>query len=200
MKLNLPNKLTLFRICSVPVYMIFIMFPIINDTWSRAIACAVFVLAVISDFLDGFIARKLNSVTDFGKLMDSIADKFMILGAFLAICSSESYKSVRWFVFVAAVIVLFRELAVTSLRLIAASSYEHIVISANWYGKIKTGTQCAAVITLIIEPIIIPAASGFGAFRWLSLIAIIIMCAATLYSGWYYFKEYKHLIFKDGQI
>ena len=200
MKMNLPNKITLFRLCCVPAYIVFIMFPVINETWSRAIACAIFILAALSDFADGYLARKLNLITDFGNFMDTIADKVMIIGAYVAICTSGLYRDVAWFVFIGTMIVIFREFLVTSIKLIAATSDEHIVVSANFPGKIKTVTQCISVVIVLIEPIVIPASSPMAGFRWLSFASVLVMSIATVVSGLIYLKKYKSVIFKDGSI
>ena len=196
MKFNLPNKLTIFRIICVPVYMFFIMVPVISDTWSRVFACAVFVLAAITDFLDGHLARKMDQVTDFGKFMDPIADKFMIIGAYIAFAASEQYRYIYWITMISLAVIIFRELAVTSLRLIAAGSENHTVIAANWLGKIKTVLQIFSVIMIIIEPIIIPEDSPIFRLSLFSVIFMALMIGATVASGINYFNKYKNVIFK----
>ena len=114
--MNLPNKLSLFRLCLVPLIMVVLVLPesVISYFWSSIIGAVIFVIASLTDCLDGQIARRRNLITDFGKFIDPLADKFMVLGALLAIV----YRSdaLRPFLFWAAVIVIFRELAVTSIR------------------------------------------------------------------------------------
>ena len=152
MKLNIANKLTLARIVLVPFFAFFIIYPVFtyeHTTWSRIIAAAIFILAAITDFLDGKIARKKQIITHFGKFMDPLADKFMIFGALIAICASDFiiaddltvphwllYNVFLW----STLAVVFRELAVTSMRLVV-SRESGVVVAANMLGKIKTVSQ-----------------------------------------------------------
>ena len=145
MKLNLPNKLTLIRIFLVPVFMI-ILIAVPNDTLCRVLAALVFIVTAFTDMLDGKIARKRNLITNFGKFMDPLADKFMVFGALLAIL--YRFADIRPVFIWAAAIVMFRELAVTSIRLIA-SGQEGLVIAASWLGKVKTVTQVVCIATEI---------------------------------------------------
>ncbi|MEA4831784.1 MAG: CDP-diacylglycerol--glycerol-3-phosphate 3-phosphatidyltransferase [Oscillospiraceae bacterium] len=197
MKINLPNKLTLMRICIVPVFMLFMLVPVINETWSRAIACAFFLFAALTDFFDGRIARKLGLVTDFGKFLDPVADKFMIFGALFAICASDMYRNIYPYIVIAGTIVIFRELAVTSLRLVAAAG-SHEVISANILGKLKTLTQSICVVVVILEPIVIPQSSKLHDMHLFSIIFIVLMTVMTIWSGLSYFKKYINL-FSPGK-
>lgn len=188
MKLNLPNKLTLIRIVLVPVFMA-TMLAIPNDTLSRVISFLVFVLTSLTDMLDGKIARKHNLITNFGKFMDPLADKFMVFGAMIAILVRYTYLQS---VFVwAASIVMFRELAVTSIRLVAAGQ-EHLVIAASWLGKVKTVSQVVCICCVILEPCIplVP----FNEWFVLSYITTAFMIVMTLWSGIDYLKTYWKFI------
>ncbi len=188
MKLNLPNKLTLIRIVLVPVFMA-TMLAIPNDTLSRVISFVVFVLTSLTDMLDGKIARKYNLITNFGKFMDPLADKFMVFGAMIAILVRYTYLQS---VFVwAASIVMFRELAVTSIRLVAAGQ-EHLVIAASWLGKVKTVSQVVCICCVILEPCIplVP----FNEWFVLSYITTAFMIVMTLWSGIDYLKTYWKFI------
>ena len=188
MKLNLPNKLTLIRIVLVPVFMA-TMLAIPNDTLSRVISFLVFVLTSLTDMLDGKIARKYNLITNFGKFMDPLADKFMVFGAMIAILVRYTYLQS---VFVwAASIVMFRELAVTSIRLVAAGQ-EHLVIAASWLGKVKTVSQVVCICCVILEPCIplVP----FNEWFVLSYITTAFMIVMTLWSGIDYLETYWKFI------
>lgn len=135
--MNLPNKLTLLRIIAIPVFIVILMIGY------RYIATVVFIAASLTDMLDGHIARKYNMVTNFGKLMDPLADKLLVMSALL--CLVELGNVAGWMV----IIILAREFAVTGLRQVAAA--EGIVIAAGVTGKIKTITQMIAIILLLLE-------------------------------------------------
>jgi len=193
MKLNLPNRLTVFRIAMVPVCMFFIVYNCIPDLWARVISAAIFIVTAATDMLDGIIARKYNLVTDFGKFLDPVADKMLIIGTMLALLirngiyadSSAFVHVMVWALFV----VVMRELAVTSLRMIAAASSEKAVIAAAWPGKVKTVTQTLGVIVMILEPVIAPG-SGFVA----SYIMLALIIVSTAISGALYFTAYKKFL------
>lgn len=189
MKLNLPNKLTVLRIILVPLCMIFILYPIGGEAVSRIIASALFLLTALTDLADGKIARARNLVTNFGKFLDPLADKFMIFGALLAICSSDMYAYFRSvFVWVSAIIIL-RELGVTSIRLVASGS-DKAVIAASYLGKLKTTFQCVAVMAIILEPVLIkPFLPEYNIYI-LSYVCTALMLLFTVWSGVDYIKTY----------
>ncbi len=132
MKMNLPNKLTLLRIILVPVTMVLMM------TNHYYIALGVFIVASLTDLLDGYIARKYNLVTSFGKIMDPLADKILVFGALL--CFLEAGFINSWSI----IIILAREFFVTGMRVVAVSKGK--VIAASMWGKIKTNVQMFSVI------------------------------------------------------
>ena len=154
-KMNLPNKLTVLRLCLVPIFVVIMM--VSDAVWASAVGLVLFIGASLTDMLDGKIARKYNLVTDFGKFMDPLADKFMVIGAmFVILYRALSTYSDRIFAqvfFWAFIIVIFRELAVTSIRLVVSGS-SGIVIAANMLGKIKTVTQIVYIVTALLEPVI----------------------------------------------
>jgi len=118
--MNLPNKLTVFRLVTVPIFLVLLCVPLpISDMWLRIITAAVFTITSLTDMLDGKIARKYNLITDFGKFMDPLADKFMVISAMLGILVKFDY--IRDVFVWAAAIVIFREFAVTSMRMVAAN-------------------------------------------------------------------------------
>lgn len=188
MKLNLPNKLTLIRIVLVPVFMA-TMLAIPDDALSRIISFVVFVITSLTDMLDGKIARKYNLITNFGKFMDPLADKFMVFGAMIAILVRYTYLQ-SIFVW-AASIVMFRELAVTSIRLVAAGQ-ENLVIAASWLGKVKTVSQVVCICCVILEPCI--PLTPFNGWFILSYITTAFMIVMTLWSGIDYLKTYWKFI------
>ena len=185
--MNLPNKLTVLRVILVPVFMLFLCVPLgLSDTLVRVIAAVLFALTSLTDMLDGKIARKYNMVTDFGKLMDPLADKFLVFGAMLGILvyCADLRPIFVW----AAAIVMLRELAVTSLRLLAASQ-SGAVIAAAWLGKVKTVTQVVSILCVILEPVILPFPL-FTQYHLLSYVTIAAMIVMTIWSGVEYFTAY----------
>ena len=137
--LNIPNLLTVLRILAVPVIVVALLDETPNGD---AFAAAVFTLAAITDGLDGYIARRRQEITTFGKLMDPLADKLLIVAALVSLVSLD--RLAAW----VAMVIIARELAVTGLRAIAAE--RGVIISASWLGKLKTALQVAAVVALII--------------------------------------------------
>ena len=163
--------------------MFFISFTAMNDTASRIIALVIFSLTSFTDMLDGKIARKHNLITDFGKFLDPVADKLLIIGSYLALLVRYRENTVFvhimfWSLFV----IVAREIGVTSLRMIVASK---VVVPANIWGKCKTVSQMTCVIVTLLEPIV------FGADAvLLSYITIILSAVLTLVSGMTYFVAY----------
>lgn len=137
--MNLPNKLTTARIILVPFFVAAIL---IDFPYHYASALLIFAVASITDMLDGKIARKNNLITDFGKFADPLADKILVLSAFLC------FVQLGFCSCVSVIILLFREFAVTSIRLVAASKGE--VVAANIWGKAKTVSQMIAVILILL--------------------------------------------------
>lgn len=136
--MNLPNKLTILRIALVGVFMFFLF---AQGVVAKTLALATFLLASLTDFLDGYIAKKYNMVTDFGRLMDPIADKILVLSAFLAFVEMEIIPA--WMV----VIIVFREVAVTGLRISALTKGK--VIAADDGGKHKMISQVFCILAIL---------------------------------------------------
>ncbi len=185
--MNLPNKLTIFRICMVPVFLVLLCVNLpISDTVMRILTAVVFAITSLTDMIDGKIARKYNLITDFGKFMDPLADKFLVMSAMLGILVRFDYLRP---VFVwAAAVVIFREFAVTSLRLVTASK-SGIVVAAAWLGKVKTTLQMICIVTILLEPVILPF-KPFAEWHVLSYITIAAMTVMTIWSGLDYLKVY----------
>lgn len=175
--MNLPNKLTLLRICLIPVFVILMLSQVSN---LFLISCIIFIIASITDFLDGKIARKYNLVTDFGKFMDPLADKLLVLSAL--ICMIEYDLVAGWMV----IIIVARELTVSILRAIAADNGK--VIAASGGGKIKTTSQMIAIILLLIG-----ANYSNSQIVFVGTIAMYIATIFTLYSGIDYLYKNREL-------
>ena len=137
--MNLPNKLTIARIIMTPLFMAAML---INFKCHYIVALLLFIVASLTDLLDGKIARAQNIVTNFGKFLDPLADKMLTTAAFLAFLAKGFGTGIAWVLF----IVLFREFMIASLRLVAVSSETKKVIPANIWGKIKTVSQMACII------------------------------------------------------
>src|SRR6056297_743561 len=137
--MNLPNKITVARIIMVPIFIWVLLSGM--QKW-RIIAAVIFIIASITDFLDGYLARKYGLITDFGKLMDPMADKILVASALIALVQVGRISV--WPV----VIILAREFLITSFRSLAAS--KGLVIAASIWGKIKTNTQIFAIILLLL--------------------------------------------------
>ena len=139
--MNLANKLTMIRIFLVPVFLVFIA--VRDIPYGSIVATAVFIIASITDQLDGHIARSRNQITNFGKFMDPLADKLLVTAALISLVELNMIPG--W----AVVIIIAREFAVSGLRTLAAS--DGIVIAANYWGKFKTASQMIMIILLILH-------------------------------------------------
>ena len=157
---NVPNVLTLLRILAVPVLVV----ALLDETPDGdVIAAIVFALAAFSDGLDGYIARRRQQVTTFGKLMDPLADKLLVIAALISLVSLD--RLAAW----VAMVIIARELAVTGLRSVAAE--RGVVIEASWLGKVKTALQVAAVIALIAVD---PATTAVDVLVYAAVVATIV--------------------------
>lgn len=186
--MNIPNILSLIRVCLVPAFVATLIFMRNIEIWGFVVPAVVYILTGLTDMLDGKIARKYNLVTDFGKFIDPLADKFMVLSSMIAILVwmllLGNVTLALVFVWVVLVILL-RELGVTSLRLVVANK-SGIVVAASMLGKIKTVSQMAGTVVLIIEPII----PYFSENHILSYVFMGVMAFTTLFSGIDYLKAY----------
>jgi len=140
--MNLPNKLTILRVCMIPFFLVFMLTDIAGDA-GRYIAAAIFIVASMTDWFDGYLARKHNLVTNFGKFMDPLADKLLVCAAM--ICLIETGNLPAWIV----VVIISREFIISGFRLIASDN--GIVIAASYWGKFKTVSQMVMIILLIIN-------------------------------------------------
>ena len=140
--MNLPNKLTTFRVILIPFFVFFMLAPNMTGI-NNYIAVAIFIVASLTDLLDGKIARKYNLVTNFGKFMDPLADKLLVCSAM--ICLIQTGQLAAWIV----VIIIAREFIISGFRLVAADN--DIVIAASYWGKFKTVSQMIMIILLLID-------------------------------------------------
>ena len=198
--MNLANKLTIFRMILVPIMVIFAYLPIGGDVYGVAIPMiimdVIFIIASITDKLDGYIARSRNQVTTFGKFLDPLADKILVLTAMVILV--EKAKLPAWI----PVIVLAREFIVSGFRLVAVEK-GGIVIAASVWGKLKTVTQMIALIFAFVD------VGGFFTFvsggltgghlviNIISSVMMAISTVATIFSGWNYVWGGRNL-FKES--
>ncbi|MFI3250188.1 MAG: CDP-diacylglycerol--glycerol-3-phosphate 3-phosphatidyltransferase [Eubacteriales bacterium] len=167
--MNTANKLTMARIAMIPAFL-GILYAGIPD--ANLWAMGIFILASVTDFLDGYVARHYNQITDFGKFMDPLADKMLVVAAFVWFV--EIGQMGGWVLF----LVLAREFAVSGLRMIAAD--KGTVIAAGWSGKVKT-----AVTMICIAVMLLPISTQ------INTICVVAIVATTLYSGIEYFVQNK---------
>ncbi len=145
--MNLPNKLTIFRVILIPFFVVLLLFDI--TAYDKWIALAIFIVASLTDFLDGYIARKYNLVTNFGKFMDPLADKLLVCSAM--ICLVELARIPAWVV----IVIIAREFIISGFRLVASDN--GVVIAASYWGKFKTTFQIVMICLMIadLEPLIL---------------------------------------------
>ena len=194
--MNLPNKLTVIRIIMVPLFMVSLMMTKCIE--SESIKLALYVLSALlfggaaaTDFVDGKIARKYNLVTNFGKFMDPLADKFMVIGALIA--GAYVYDEMRLWLLISLAVTVFRELAVSGVRLVAVNA-DNVVIAAAMPGKIKTFSQCIFIELMIFEPVLLGGIEFFATYTPLSYACMAVMVFFTIYSGMQYLKAYSKYI------
>jgi CDP-diacylglycerol--glycerol-3-phosphate 3-phosphatidyltransferase len=195
--MNLPNKLTISRFV-LTIAFLAVMFSQVR--FHQTIALALFIAGGISDFLDGFIARRHKLITNFGILMDPLADKIMVCSAFIA------FVGLNWIPAWMVVIIVARELAITGLRLLAAS--KSVVLAAEGYGKHKTISQIVAIIAILVLVsykewgAIGRAVFGFEVFgkpwiNWFAQMSVWVAVGLTFVSGWLYLWRNRALYLDD---
>ena len=192
--MHLPNKLTIFRIILIPFFILILAVPILSGStvvagtvisYTRWLAALIFIVASATDFLDGQIARRRHLVTNFGKFADPMADKMLVMTAFIFLV--ELNEAPAWVI----TIIVCRELAVTGLRLIIVEN-DGKVVAAAWPGKIKTTTQMLAIIFLLLNNIF------FDAINFPFAQVMLYICLFfTIYSGIDYFVQNRS-VFADS--
>lgn len=180
--MNVPNILTMIRIALIPVFMVCAS---VDNRAAQIAGVVIFIVACLTDFVDGKIARKCNLVTNFGKFMDPMADKLLVMSALMIFVGDGTVPA--W----AAVVILAREFAISSLRLIAAA--DGTVIAANIWGKAKTMCTMIVLIFLLCR---FPDIALAGSLT-LQDLSVYVMVAITAISGYTYLKD-NFAVFKDG--
>jgi CDP-diacylglycerol--glycerol-3-phosphate 3-phosphatidyltransferase len=175
---NLPNLLTVVRILLVPILVTVLFTRMEGKEWW---GLGLFLAAALTDFLDGFFARRLRVVSRLGQILDPAADKILMASAFISLVELNPHVTPAWMV----AVILAREFAVSALRAVAAADGE--VIAAGWSGKIKTGVQVVAVSLLIIH-------NQLGEFRHLAPLSLWVAVAVTAFSGFEYFWRYRRVL------
>ncbi len=177
MQMNLPNKLTLLRVILIPVFLLVLF--LVPAPINRYIAVAIFIVASLTDFLDGYLARKWNLVSNFGKFMDPLADKLLVMAALVSMVQLGDLAS--WVV----IIILAREFAITGFRTLAMEA--KIVMAASWWGKVKTTVQMIMIIVVLLN---LP-------FPGISMIEMLLVGLAvffTILSGVDYIVKNKQVL------
>ncbi|MCR5628164.1 CDP-diacylglycerol--glycerol-3-phosphate 3-phosphatidyltransferase [Eubacterium sp.] len=139
--MNLPNKITMFRVVLIPFFILFMLCPVLGGA-DKYVAAAIFITASITDFIDGQLARRMNLVTNFGKFMDPLADKLLVCSALICLCGKKIPV-------VVVIIIISREFIISGFRLIASD--KGVVIAAGWWGKVKTAVSMVMIIVVIID-------------------------------------------------
>jgi len=186
LKINLPNLLIIFRIVLIPVFLFFFLNaePMAYGSAFRWVALVVFSIASITDYFDGLLARKWNTVSNFGKLMDPLADKMLVCSALIALASRQELAV--WIV----VVIICREFWVTALRQLALEQGKTVIAASMW-GKIKTVLHITLIISLLAG-LGTDSVLGFGQFGVFAITVLVYAAvAATIVSAVEYTKDYK---------
>lgn len=177
MQMNLPNKLTLLRICMIPVFLLVLF--LAPEPMNRYIAVLIFIVASLTDMLDGKIARKYHLVTNFGKFMDPLADKLLVMSALVSMVALEDLAA--WVV----IVILAREFAITGFRTLAMEA--NIVMAASWWGKVKTTTQMIMIPVVLLQ---LP----FGFMPVVEKLLVALAVFFTIFSGVDYMVKNKQVL------
>ena len=188
--LNLPNTLSLIRVLLVPAFVATLIYMRHIHIWGIIVPTIIYIVTALTDMLDGHIARKYNLITSFGKFIDPLADKFMVIGsqfailAWLVMTVKDSSGAIMTLIFMWLVLlILFRELAVTGLRLAVGGKID---VAASIFGKLKTISQMVGTVVILVEPLI----PFFSENHILSYVFMGIMAFTTLWSAIEYIKAY----------
>ena len=192
--MNLANKLTIMRIILIPLFLVFIL--VKDIPYGSLIALLIFVLASITDKVDGYIARSRNQITNLGKFMDPLADKMLVISALIALVECGLIPS--WMV----IVIIAREFAISGLRMLAAS--EGLIVAASWWGKIKTVIQIAATMALLlrlnyeqigfVKEFFESNAVLIGFINYVPMTLMVLSVIATVVSGIDYFIKNRKVI------
>lgn len=165
---NIPNKLTMIRVILIPFFIVFMLWDAVP--YGDYIAAAVFILACITDFFDGYLARKYNETTTFGKFMDPLADKLLVCSALICFAADPECVMPAW----AVIVIIAREFIISGFRLIAVE--KGVVIAANYWGKVKTVVQMLMSIVLILDF----SFSGAELLEWILIWTAVVLTVISL--------------------
>lgn len=177
--MTLASRITLIRVAFIPVFMVFMYLSGGQPNIWMFISLGIFIVASLTDYVDGYIARKYNQVSDFGKFLDPLADKLLTIAAMTMFCQWGSFPA--W----SLMIVLTREFAVTGLRLVAVGKGK--VIAAGWSGKVKTASTMLGLCFMM----------AFATVSWLHSLVMIVIVVTTVYSGVEYFVQNWNCLWDD---
>ena len=180
MQMNLPNKLTILRVLMIPFFVLFMLWDI-TGTADKWIAAAIFIVASLTDMLDGKIARKYNLVTNFGKFMDPLADKLLVSAAM--ICLVEMGRLPAWMV----IVIISREFIISGFRLIASDN--GVVIAASYWGKFKTVFQMVMIILMIADITALSLVTQI--VMWIALVLTVVSLVDYLKKNWHVMADQK---------
>ncbi len=204
--MNLPNKLTIFRMCLIPIIMIVYGIeswhqPIFNGVDALTISNFIILLLIfigsLTDFLDGKIARKYNLVTNFGKFLDPIADKLLVITGFVILLDQSKAYNNNLFSWWMLAIILAREFIISGMRLVAAENRQ--VIAASMWGKVKTTIQFITLIYLFLGIAHKTTDPGFVIYDIIGLILVYATLVATIFSGWDYLVKNKGVLMEQSK-
>lgn len=177
MEMNLPNKLTILRVLLIPVFLLVLF--LAPEPTNRYIAVVIFIVASATDFLDGYLARKLSLVSNFGKFMDPLADKLLVMAALVAMVALGDLPA--WVV----IVILAREFTITGFRTLAMEA--NIVMAASWWGKVKTTVQMVMIVIVLFDL----------SFGWIAVVEQLLVGLAvffTILSGVDYIVKNKQVL------
>ena len=178
--MNLPNKLTILRVAMIPFFVLFMLFPVMGEA-DKWIALVLFIVASLTDMLDGHIASKYNLITNFGKFMDPLADKLLVCSAL--ICLVELGRIASWIV----IVIIAREFIISGFRLIASDN--GVVIAASYWGKFKTTFQMIMICLMIAN--LEPLQLFTDIVMWIALILTVVSLMDYLIKNKEVMKETK---------
>lgn len=180
--MNLPNKLTIIRVIMIPFFVFFMLADLGGqDGWQNYVSCAIFIVASMTDWFDGYLARKNNLVTNFGKFMDPLADKLLVCSAM--ICLIGKGPLTKWMV----IVIIAREFIISGFRLIASDN--GVVIAASYWGKFKTVFQMIMIVMIILD---------IAFFEYITIAVTYIAVALTVISLIDYLIKNKKVISEGG--
>lgn len=179
MEMNLANKLTLLRVILIPVFLVVLLSSLVPTPFNRSLAVGIFIVASLTDFLDGYIARSRNMVTNFGKFMDPLADKLLVCAALISMVALGDLPA--WVV----IIIISREFAITGFRTLAMEA--NVVMAASWWGKIKTTTQMLMIIVVLLKLPSVPV-------QMIGKVLIVLAVFFTIVSGVDYIVKNKQVL------